>query len=122
MTSPPTPPPPSSGEDSAQDALAEAFEETQSRIRAWQENYHQIQATQAQLNQRQSQGLDAEVKRLQQQLKELELDLALTIILSLGDATKDYWQDILKQESFWQFLRFAGIGFVLGLVVKALIG
>ncbi|AFY60176.1 hypothetical protein [Synechococcus sp. PCC 6312] len=122
MTSPPLPPPHSSGEDSAQDALAQAFEETQSRLQAWQESYHQIQATQAKLSQSQSQGLDAEVQRLQQQLKELELDLALTIVLSLGDAAKDYWQDILKQESFWQFLRFAGIGFVLGLVVKALIG
>lgn len=130
MTSPPSSPQNPSGEDSSHppqvdptaDLLTQAFAETQSRLQAWQDSYQQIQATQVKLHHHQTQGLEAEVKRLQEQLKELELDLALTIVLSLGDAAKEYWQDILKQESFWQFLRFAGIGFILGLVVKALIG
>ncbi len=107
--------------EAAMDALAQAFSETQARLKTWEEQYQQIQTIQATLNQNQQKGIGSETQRLRKQLREIELDLALTIVLSLGDAAREYWQEILQQESFWNFLRFAGLGFVLGVVVKALI-
>lgn len=104
------------------EGLAQAFEETQTRLATWQKTYDQLHQAQRNLSQAQKQGLESEFKQLREKLQEIELDLALTLLFNLGDAAKEYWQDILRQESFWNFLRFAGLGFVLGLVVKSLIG
>ncbi|MDG2991777.1 hypothetical protein L3556_12675 [Candidatus Synechococcus calcipolaris G9] len=104
------------------DEVEQAFQETQTRISELRQHYQRIRQAQDHLGQAQERSLATEVERLRQQIQELELDLGLTLLFSLGDAARERWQTILEQESFWQFVRFAGLGFILGLVVKSCTG
>lgn len=104
------------------DEVEQVFNETQTRIVELRQQYQRIRQAQAQLHQAHERSLGIEIERLRQQIQELELDLGLTLLFNLGDAARERWQTILEQESFWQFVRFAGLGFILGLVVKSCTG
>jgi len=67
-------------------------------------------------------ALQAEGDRLQEELRQLEVEFGLTLLFNLGDAARECWQEILRQERFWNFVRFFGLGFALGILVKALTG
>lgn len=118
MTDSPSPP---ASPDPA-DEVEQAFQETQTRISDLRQQYQRIRQAQDRLGQAQERSLATEIERLRQQIQELELDLGLTLLFNLGDAARERWQTILEQESFWQFVRFAGLGFILGLVVKSCTG
>ncbi|BCX12659.1 MAG: hypothetical protein KatS3mg067_1597 [Thermosynechococcus sp.] len=105
-----------------QDEVRQVYEETQARINQLYREYEQIKATQARLQERNQAALDQERDRLQQELRQLEAEFGLTLLFHLGEAAQERWQEILAQENFWQFVRFAGLGFILGLLVKSLIG
>lgn len=106
----------------SQDEVRQVYEETQARISQLYRQYEQIKATQARLKERNQAALDQERDRLQQELRQLEADFGLTLLFHLGEAARECWQEILAQENFWQLVRFAGLGFVLGLLVKSLTG
>lgn len=105
-----------------EDEVRQVYEETQARMAELYREYEQIKVTQARLKGRNQAALDQERDRLQQELRQLEAEFGLTLLFHLGEAARERWQEILAQESFWQFVRFAGLGFVLGLLVKTLMG
>ncbi|MFN4194978.1 MAG: hypothetical protein ACK4HM_04010 [Thermosynechococcus sp.] len=106
----------------SQDEVRQVYEETQARMAALYREYEQIKATQARLKERNQAALNQERDRLQQELRQLEAEFGLTLLFHLGEAAREYWQEILAQENFWQLVRFGGLGFVLGLLVKSLMG
>jgi hypothetical protein len=59
--------------------------------------------------------------QLQEKLVALELDLFEEFSNSLSQWTRQKFELLGKQEEFWQFVRYAGLGFVLGIVAKALL-
>ncbi|WNC60432.1 hypothetical protein RHJ80_00280 [Thermosynechococcus sp. QS41] len=105
-----------------QDEVRQVYEETQTRMAELYREYEQIKATQARLKGRNQAALDQERDRLVQELRQLEAEFGLTLLFHLGEAARECWQDILAQENFWHFVRFAGLGFVLGILVKSLTG
>lgn len=105
-----------------QDEVRQAYEETQARMAQLYREYEQIRATQARLKASNQAAFDQERDRLQQELRQLEAEFGLTLLFQVGEAARECWQEILAQENFWQFVRFAGLGFVLGLLVKTLMG
>ncbi|MDR7896762.1 hypothetical protein RHJ63_00280 [Thermosynechococcus sp. JY1334] len=105
-----------------QDEVRQVYEETQTRMAELYREYEQIKATQARLKGGNQAALDQERDRLVQELRQLEAEFGLTLLFHLGEAARECWQDILAQENFWHFVRFAGLGFVLGLLVKSLTG
>ncbi|URR36111.1 hypothetical protein NBE99_02965 [Thermosynechococcus sp. HN-54] len=105
-----------------QDEVRQLYEETQARLTQLYREYEQIKATQARLKGRNQAALDQERDRLVQELRQLEVEFGLTLLFHLGEAAREHWQEILAEENFWQFVRFAGLGFVLGILVKTLTG
>ena len=105
----PNPQPPSALTDIEQ-SLAEA----ESLLNELKQRYHQVQSAQQQhlelQEQLQQDPLPSEVNQLKQQLEMLEVDLESRLIT---------WRD--QRELFWQFLRFAGVGFVGALLLNWLI-
>ena len=85
------------------------FERTLAEVEAaldqLKQRYDQVRSAQQQRS-----GLQQQMNQLQQQLELLEVDLESRLIT---------WRD--KRELFWQFLRFAGIGFVTALLLNHLI-
>jgi chromosome segregation ATPase len=69
--------------------------------------------------------LQAEVKLLKNNLADLELTVAELIMSSLSENAQKRLESLVqegrRQEGFWQFIRYAGLGFVLGVALKALI-
>lgn len=113
-TSTPEPNPP-------EPTIDQAFVTADTLIAQLKQQYEQIKQARQQLQSQSAQVLQEEVERLQKKLEELELDLAFTIVDSLGAAAREKLEELSRQESFWQFLRFAGLGFVLGILVKTLL-
>jgi hypothetical protein len=65
---------------------------------------------------------EGRTERLKTKLEQLELELAFTILSNLGEAARSQLEVLSQQESFWQLIRFAGLGFILGIGIKALTG
>ena len=116
MTSPePSPasepvPPATSESTELEQALAEAealLNQLKQRYQQVQSAQHRRTELQAQLGQEPS---PTEVQHVQQQLEQLEMELESRLIT---------WRD--QRELFWQFLRFAGVGFGGALLLNALI-
>lgn len=104
--------------------VEQAFATADALIEKLKLQYAQVQQIKERMAQSQAKEIppEAESDRLKTKLEELELDLVFTILINLGEAAQSQFQVLSQQESFWQFLRFAGLGFILGLAVKALIG
>jgi chromosome segregation ATPase len=109
--------------------IAQSLEEAEELLKAVKERYSQVQAAknrQPELEAR-MQALNAEIETAKQQsesetrLQELQAELE-TIKGQLAKTWEDLesqlitWRD--KEELFWQFLRFAGIGFALAMLVN----
>jgi hypothetical protein len=97
-----------------------AFAETDALIDQLKQQYAQVQANRQKLAEANPE--QAESNLIKAKLEELELNLAFTILSSLGDAAREQLEVLGQQESFWQFVRFAGLGFILGLVIKGITG
>lgn len=106
----------------AQEEVHQLYRETRDRIDRLYAHYERIQRTQARLQQANEKALKAEGDHLQKELRQLEVEFGLTLLLNLGDAARECWQDILRQERFWNFVRFFGLGFALGVFIKGLTG
>lgn len=106
----------------SEDEVRQLYRETRDRLDQLYADYERIQATQARLKQANANALQAEGDRLQEELRQLEVEFGLTLLFNLGDAARKCWQEILRQERFWNFVRFFGLGFALGILVKALTG
>ncbi len=104
------------------DEVRQFYQETRDRIDQLYANYERIQATQARLKQANEKALQAEGEHLRQELRQLEAEFGLTLLFNLGEAARECWQDILRQERFWNFVRFFGLGFALGILLKTLTG
>ncbi|MBW4550222.1 MAG: hypothetical protein KME35_03795 [Aphanocapsa sp. GSE-SYN-MK-11-07L] len=108
--------------------VEQAFAETDALIDQLRQQYEQVQATRRRVAQTataqpEDDSLqEGQADRIKAKLEELELNLAFTILSSLGDAARERLEEITQQESFWQFIRFAGLGFILGLVIKGITG
>lgn len=93
------------------------FEQALSEVEEWLQNlrnrHQQIQTAQRQRQQLQEQWHQpqADLEQLKEQLEILEIELESRLIT---------WKD--RREWFWQFLRLAGLGFILALVLDALQG
>ncbi len=124
----PIPDPVDPSADNPSVEVEQAFAETDALVDQLRQQYAQVQATRqrvAQISAEQAEGdvlQDGQADRIKAKLEELELNLAFTILSSLGDAARERLEEISQQESFWQFVRFAGLGFVLGLVIKGITG
>jgi hypothetical protein len=97
-----------------------AFAETDALIDQLKQQYAQVQANRQRLAQANPEREESNL--IKAKLEELELNLAFTILSSLGDAAREQLEVLGRQESFWQFVRFAGLGFILGLVIKGITG
>ncbi|XFA73062.1 hypothetical protein RYO59_001300 [Thermosynechococcaceae cyanobacterium Okahandja] len=104
------------------DEVRQFYRETRDRIDQLYADYERIQATQARLKRANEKALHAEGDRLQEELRQLEAEFGLTLLFNLGDAARECWQEVLRQDRFWNIVRFFGLGFALGLLVKALTG
>lgn len=88
---------------------------------ALKERYNQVQAdkaSQKELQQRLGRlrhtklpNVKAELKQIQQQLEELELNLESQLFS---------WQSV--KEPFWQVVRFGGLGVIIGWLLKSVAG
>jgi chromosome segregation ATPase len=109
--------------------IAQSLEEAEEMLKAVKERYSQVQAAknrQPELEAR-MQALNAEIETAKQQsesetrVQELKAELE-AVKAQLAKTWEDLesqlitWRD--KEELFWQFLRFAGIGFVLAMLVN----
>jgi predicted nuclease with TOPRIM domain len=107
--------------------LDQTFAEAEGLMQNFKQEYVRIKAAKEKLAQQQASGnsLEDELTRLKAKVENLELELAFRILDSFGDAAKEKLEalseETFQQESFWKFVRFAGLGFVLGIVVKMLI-
>lgn len=90
----------------------QAFAEVEQLLQELKQRHNQIQQAQYQKNdlQQQRQQLQAELQRIKDQLEALEVDLESRLFT---------WSS--QREVFWQFVRFAGLGFVAALVLNAFI-
>jgi vacuolar-type H+-ATPase subunit E/Vma4 len=123
----PIPDPVDPAADNPAAEVEQAFAETDALIDQLRQQYAQVQATRRRVAQKAAQAEDdslqeGQADRIKAKLEELELNLAFTILSSLGDAARERLEEISQQESFWQFVRFAGLGFILGLVIKGITG
>jgi chromosome segregation ATPase len=109
--------------------IAQSLEEAEEMLKAVKERYNQVQAAknrQPELEAR-MQALNAEIETAKQQsesetrVQELKAELE-AVKAQLAKTWEDLesqlitWRD--KEELFWQFLRFAGIGFALAMLVN----
>lgn len=92
------------------------FEQTLTKVEASLQSlkarYTQIKAaqlTQAELKQRLAR-LHSEIERIREQLENLEVELESRLFT---------WSS--QSETFWQVLRFLGLGLVIGFALKALV-
>lgn len=104
-----TPPSPEQG---WQEAFHTELTQLETAVESLRDRFNQIQSVQQQQQQVEQQlqapGLDtAEVKRLKQQLDELEVQLESALF---------DWRSL--QEPFWQAVRFGGIGIVIGWILR----
>jgi peptidoglycan hydrolase CwlO-like protein len=86
------------------------FEEAEVLLQSLKERYSQIQIAQqhrTELGERLHQ-LQAELHQVKAQIEAVEIELESRLFT---------WSS--RQEIFWQFLRFAGLGFLAGLLLKA---
>lgn len=94
--------------------IEQALTEAETLLNELKQRYQQILLAQQQRSvvqeQLQQESLPSEVSQLKQQLELLEVELESRLIT---------WRD--KRELFWQFLRFAGVGFVGALLLHMLI-
>ncbi|MDX2098452.1 MAG: hypothetical protein SFW36_11805 [Leptolyngbyaceae cyanobacterium bins.59] len=128
MQPPQQPPPPSSdpGKDFNLDRdFEQALHETEQALQALRDRYRQIQhdwqqqgdlqqrltALQQEWQQTRLPELKSELKRLQQQLDDLEMALESRLLTWLG-----------VREIFWQVVRFGGMGVVIGWLLKSCAG
>ncbi len=90
--------------------LEQELAATEALLQQIKERYLQIRnATQQRQHLRQHlQELQAELKQVKEHLETLEIELESRLFS---------WSS--QREVFWQFLRFAGLGFIGGLILKA---
>jgi chromosome segregation ATPase len=110
--------------------IAQSLEEAEEMLKAVKERYTQVQAAKTRQPELEAhmQALNAELETARRQqpesevrLQELKAELE-TVKGQLAQTWEDLesqlitWRD--KEELFWQFLRFAGIGFALAMLIN----
>jgi hypothetical protein len=105
--------------------ITQIFAEAETCLNNFKQEYAKIEA--ARQTARESRNFTAavkaesELKKLEEKVEELEMELAGNVMSTLGDSVKRKLAVMGMQEEFWQFIRYAGLGFVLGVGVKFLI-
>jgi predicted nucleic acid-binding Zn-ribbon protein len=124
-------PEPVSGDISAHDPeFAEAMTQVEAYVENLKQQYGRVEQAryrlkQAGKGQSQTPELQSEVNLLKTNLAELELTVAELIMSSLSENAQKRLEHLVqvgqRQEGFWQFIRYAGLGFAVGVGLKALI-
>jgi chromosome segregation ATPase len=92
--------------------VGRSLQETEEILGALKERYEQIQ-----LAKTQQPELEARLSELKTELETVKTNLAKT--WEDLESQLVTWRD--KEELFWQFLRFAGIGFALAMLINAFV-
>ena len=125
-------------EDAGADEFEQALSEVERSLQDLRERYAQVQRDlqrnvelQQRLKQAKREGngsqlprMGGELGQIKQQLKELAVDLE-SRLLSDSDLLALFWQAWrrgLIGEVFWQVVRFAGLGIVIGWILKSCAG
>ncbi|MGB3207376.1 MAG: DUF2203 domain-containing protein, partial [Crinalium sp.] len=102
-------------------ALKQRYAELQQGIKRQSELQQRAQEVQKEFRQSHLPQLQAELRRIQKQLAEIEVALE-SCLLSNKDLLVLYWQGItqgLLSQVFWQAVRFGGLGIVIGWILKS---
>ncbi|MGB8699886.1 MAG: hypothetical protein WCD18_10760 [Thermosynechococcaceae cyanobacterium] len=89
--------------------VAQSLEEAEAFLKALRERYDQVQQAKTQ-----QPDLEARLAELQAEVEAVKTQLAKT--WEDMESQLVTWRD--KEELFWQFLRFAGIGFALAMLLN----
>jgi chromosome segregation ATPase len=101
--------------------LKERYAQLQQSIKRQAELQQRAQEVQRELRQSHLPELQAESRRIQKQLAEIEVALE-SCLLSKKDLLVLYWRGItqgLLSQVFWQAVRFGGLGIVIGWILKS---
>jgi hypothetical protein len=105
--------------------ITQVFAEAETCLNNFKQEYAKIEAARqtarASRNVTAAVKAESEIKKLEEKVEELEMELAGNVMSTLGDSVKRKLAVMGMQEEFWQFIRYAGLGFVLGVGVKFLI-
>ncbi|MBD2100235.1 DUF2203 domain-containing protein [Leptolyngbya sp. FACHB-261] len=104
---------PDPGSEDNWSLLSSQIQEVEQSVQELRERYAYAQANQSQqaeIKQR-SVELQAELDHLRRRLEELDFELESRLFS---------WRDL--KEPFWQAVRFGGVGFVLGFLLKSCTG
>jgi predicted RNase H-like nuclease (RuvC/YqgF family) len=105
--------------------ITQIFTEAETCLNTFKQEYAQIetarQAARAARNYKQAVKAESEIQQLQEKVEDLELGLAQKVMSILGESVQRKLMIMARQEEFWQFIRYAGLGFALGVGLKMLI-
>jgi uncharacterized membrane protein len=105
--------------------ITQIFAEAETCLNNFKQEYAKIEAARqtarASRNFTAAVKAESELKKLEEKVEELEMELAGNVMSTVGDSVKRKLAVMGMQEEFWQFIRYAGLGFVLGVGVKFLI-
>jgi hypothetical protein len=105
--------------------IAKTFSEAETCLQDFKQEYAKLeaarQAAAAAQDLKTLRTKESDIKTLQTKVEELEWTLAQQMMGMLGASVQAQIVKNARQESFWEFIRYVGLGFVLGVGLKYLI-
>jgi protein subunit release factor A len=105
--------------------IEKIFTEAQTCLDGFKQEYSQLeaarQAAETSKDLQSARKAEGEIKQLSEKVEELEWEIAQKTMGLLGESVQRKIMVNAQQESFWEFIRYAGLGFALGVGLKYLI-